>query len=327
MQADREADDPATVKGREAAGPLTLTTDYLHVIPKLERAETDRPVTIRESRGIIEAVGLELDNKTKTLKLKSRVTGYVRAQCPPEEMMRRSRHAAILFLLAALAAALASPARAEKADKEKPINFSADQPAEVDFEKRVGTLKGNVVITQGTLTIKADRIDFKQNADNSLSATAYGNPIAFRQKKDDSDEYLRRLRAEGRLRRHQGPARAVRPCAAAPGQRRDPQQLHLVQQHERNLSRRRATGHARHGRRSRIEGARHVPAQSDSPLSKGAGKDAKDKGADAKDNAADAKDSKAQGASAEPKGKSAAKAAAPAKAPVALKPAAEPSKP
>jgi len=80
-------------------------------------------------------------------------------------------------------------ALAEKADKEKPINFSAEQPAEVDFEKRIGTLKGNVVITQGTLTIRADRIDFKQNADNSMSATAYGNPITFRQKKDDADEY------------------------------------------------------------------------------------------------------------------------------------------
>jgi len=93
--------------------------------------------------------------------------------------------------LAALAAVVAAPlAHAEKADKAKPISFTADQPTEVDFEKRVGTLKGNVVITQGTLTIKADRIDFKQNADNSLSATAFGNPIAFRQKKDDSDEYF-----------------------------------------------------------------------------------------------------------------------------------------
>ena len=97
-----------------------------------------------------------------------------------------------LCALVALSAALlvaSPPAGAEKADKEKPINFSAEQPAEVDFEKRVGTLKGNVVITQGTLTIKADRIDFKQNPDNSMSATAYGNPISFRQKKDDSDEY------------------------------------------------------------------------------------------------------------------------------------------
>lgn len=81
-------------------------------------------------------------------------------------------------------------ARAEKADRDKPIHFSAEQPAEVDFDKRIGTLRGNVVITQGTLTIHADRIDFKQNADNSLSATAWGNPVSFRQKKDDSDEYF-----------------------------------------------------------------------------------------------------------------------------------------
>jgi lipopolysaccharide export system protein LptA len=99
------------------------------------------------------------------------------------------RRAGVL-IACGLAAMAATPAGAEKTDREKPINFSAEQPAEVDFEKRVGTLRGNVVITQGTTTIRADRIDFKQNADNSLSATAYGNPVSFRQKKDDSDEYF-----------------------------------------------------------------------------------------------------------------------------------------
>ena len=98
------------------------------------------------------------------------------------------RRAGVL-IACGLAAMAAMPAAAEKADRNKPINFSAEQPAEVDFEKRVGTLRGNVVITQGTTTIRADRIDFKQNPDNSLSATAYGNPVSFRQKKDDSDEY------------------------------------------------------------------------------------------------------------------------------------------
>ena len=45
------------------------------------------------------------------------------------------------------------------------------------------------MITQGTLTIHADRIMFHQNADNSLSATAYGNPVTFREKRDGVDEY------------------------------------------------------------------------------------------------------------------------------------------
>ena len=102
---------------------------------------------------------------------------------------RIARLRVALLLSCALPALVAGPASAEKADREKPINFSAEQPAEVDFEKRVGTLRGNVVITQGTMTIRADRIDFKQNPDNSLSATAFGNPVSFRQKKDDSDEY------------------------------------------------------------------------------------------------------------------------------------------
>jgi lipopolysaccharide export system protein LptA len=105
--------------------------------------------------------------------------------------MSRSASVAVRITAAlALAALLYGVARAEKADRDKPIHFSADQPAEVDFQKRVGTLKGNVIITQGTMTIHADRIDFKQNADNSLSATAWGNPVTFRQKKDDSDEYF-----------------------------------------------------------------------------------------------------------------------------------------
>ena len=92
-------------------------------------------------------------------------------------------------LLVALACAL-SPlaAHAEKADKDKPINFSSDQGG-ANYEQKTGSLKGNVVLTQGTMTIRADRIDFKQNPDNSISATVFGNPLSFRQKKDAADEY------------------------------------------------------------------------------------------------------------------------------------------
>lgn len=96
----------------------------------------------------------------------------------------------LAWLALAVIVALPAPACAEKADRDQPISFSAEQPAQVDFQKRAGTLRGNVIITQGTLTIHADRIDFKQNPDNSLSATAFGNPVSFRQKKDGSDEYF-----------------------------------------------------------------------------------------------------------------------------------------
>jgi lipopolysaccharide export system protein LptA len=93
----------------------------------------------------------------------------------------------LLYSIAAIALG-ASLAHAETADKGKPISFTSDG-GEVNYEKKTGVLTGNVVITQGTLTIRADKINFKQNADNSLSATAFGNPISFRQKRDDAEGY------------------------------------------------------------------------------------------------------------------------------------------
>jgi lipopolysaccharide export system protein LptA len=95
------------------------------------------------------------------------------------------RAAAALLLIAALAA---PAAMAEKTDREKPINYSADV-GDVNYQTKIGTLSGNVIVTQGTLTIHADKIVLKQNPDNSLSATAIGNPVAFRQKRDGVDEY------------------------------------------------------------------------------------------------------------------------------------------
>ncbi len=93
---------------------------------------------------------------------------------------------AVATLFVALAVAL--PARAEKADREKPINFAGDT-GDANLQARGGTLAGHVIVTQGTLEIRADRIVFRQNTDNSLSATAYGNPVAVRQKRDGVDEY------------------------------------------------------------------------------------------------------------------------------------------
>jgi LPS export ABC transporter protein LptC len=68
--------------GDNAGGPVTLTTEYLRVVPKQGRAETDRAVTIEQSRGIIRAVGMEIDTKAQTLKLKSSVRGTLAPEPP-----------------------------------------------------------------------------------------------------------------------------------------------------------------------------------------------------------------------------------------------------
>ena len=69
--------------GDDPSGPITLTTEFLHVIPKLDRAQTNRPVTIHEPRGIIRANGLVLDNEAKTLKFNAEVRGTLSA--PPQK--------------------------------------------------------------------------------------------------------------------------------------------------------------------------------------------------------------------------------------------------
>jgi lipopolysaccharide export system protein LptA len=97
----------------------------------------------------------------------------------------------VVFTISALLAmpALAAPAvAAANSDRDKPITFAGDS-GDANLQARGGALVGNVVITQGSLSIRADRIVFKQNADNSLSATAYGNPVAIRQKREGVDEY------------------------------------------------------------------------------------------------------------------------------------------
>jgi lipopolysaccharide export system protein LptA len=95
----------------------------------------------------------------------------------------------ILLALLVFAAVWHAPlARAEKADRDKPINFQGDSLGG-NTDTKISDLVGNVVITQGTLTIHADRIQFHQNPDNSVSATATGNPVSFREKRDGTDEY------------------------------------------------------------------------------------------------------------------------------------------
>lgn len=79
-------------------------------------------------------------------------------------------------------------AHAEKADREKNIEFQGDTGGG-NADTKTGELVGHVIITQGTMTIQADRVTFKQNADNSMSATAYGNPVRFREKRDGADDY------------------------------------------------------------------------------------------------------------------------------------------
>jgi len=89
----------------------------------------------------------------------------------------------------ALSLAAAIPVQAERADRDKPVNLEADRVT-VDETKQTATFDGNVVLTQGTLTIRGDRMIVQQDADGFKTGVAQGNLASFRQKREGLDEYV-----------------------------------------------------------------------------------------------------------------------------------------
>ena len=84
---------------------------------------------------------------------------------------------------------LALPVHAEKADRSKPVNLEADTVT-LDDIKKVSVYQGNVILSQGTLTLRADRIQVTQNANGIDKISASGRPAAFRQKVDGREEFI-----------------------------------------------------------------------------------------------------------------------------------------
>jgi LPS export ABC transporter protein LptC len=66
------------------SGPITVVADSLRVLPQQGKASTQGPVTIEEPRGIIRAVGMDLDDRAHTLKLRSAVRGTLQPQAAPK---------------------------------------------------------------------------------------------------------------------------------------------------------------------------------------------------------------------------------------------------
>ncbi|MCD2340228.1 lipopolysaccharide transport periplasmic protein LptA [Ideonella azotifigens] len=97
----------------------------------------------------------------------------------------------------ALAAAMLpwQAAQAEKADRNKQIVVESDgkQAASVDLAKKLTILTGNVTITQGTLLIKAERVEVREPQPGFFTAVAFapaGGAASFRQKRDVADQYV-----------------------------------------------------------------------------------------------------------------------------------------
>ena len=84
---------------------------------------------------------------------------------------------------------LVQPVQADKADRNKPIHLEADRVT-VEDAKQLATFSGNVVLTQGSMVIRGDRMEVRQDKAGFRHGTMWGNLAYFRQKRDGYDEFI-----------------------------------------------------------------------------------------------------------------------------------------
>ena len=100
-------------------------------------------------------------------------------------------------------------AQAEKADRDKPMNIEADAMRYDDLNQ-TSVWTGRVLLNKGTLQIRADRLDVREDAQGYQYgvATALGGKRAFyRQKREGVDEFIE---GEGEVIEYDGRADIVK---------------------------------------------------------------------------------------------------------------------
>ena len=117
----------------------------------------------------------------------------LRPPSPRPTALRASQGLALAAAVAAVLAVNSLPAAAEKADRSKPMTLESDQPCIVSLQKQTSVCSGNVSITQGSLVLRADRLELRETPEGYQMAQAAGGagkPASYRQKRDGSDEVI-----------------------------------------------------------------------------------------------------------------------------------------
>ena len=102
----------------------------------------------------------------------------------------KTTHRPLIVLIALLS--LAAGARAEKADRNKPMNIEADS-LRYDDLKQVSVFTGRVLLSKGTIQIRAERLEVRQDPDGYQFGLATGTadkPAFYRQKREAVDEFI-----------------------------------------------------------------------------------------------------------------------------------------
>ena len=95
------------------------------------------------------------------------------------------------LLLAALLCA--APAQAEKADRLKPLNIASEHGGRIDVVNQRTEFNGDVVLSKGSMILRAERLDLRETSDGYYQAYASGQTgkqVKFRQARDVPGEAI-----------------------------------------------------------------------------------------------------------------------------------------
>lgn len=85
-----------------------------------------------------------------------------------------------------------TPALAERADRNQPVNIEANKGT-VDDRNKVHVFEGNVILTQGTLRILSDKLVVTQDAEGfqkGVATSGAGGLARFRQKREGKADFV-----------------------------------------------------------------------------------------------------------------------------------------
>ena len=133
--------------------------------------------------------------------------GYIPSYSPEFGVVSVILKQPLRILIALVTALTLTPlAHAERADRDKPVNIESDR-MNADDAQKTAVFEGRVVLTQGTLRIRADRLTVRQDSEGFQSAVAVGRLATFRHKREGLDEYIdgeaQRIEYDGRADRVQ----------------------------------------------------------------------------------------------------------------------------
>jgi lipopolysaccharide export system protein LptA len=83
-------------------------------------------------------------------------------------------------------------ALAERADRDKPLQIEA-QRMSIDDAKKIQILEGDVVLTKGSIILRAERVVITEDPYGFQKSTAFGGKgglARFRQKREGKDEFI-----------------------------------------------------------------------------------------------------------------------------------------